>query len=73
MASAVGATVLTDTIALVVLAVVAGTEPGTGSRREIALQLGVGMAVLLIVRCWCCRGWRAGRSAGSAASARCAT
>ena len=46
VASAVGATVLTDTLALVILAVIAGTESGTGSSAEIALQLVLGMAVL---------------------------
>ena len=49
IASAVGATVLTDTIALVVLAVIAGTQSGTGTEAEIALQLVLGMAVLLTV------------------------
>jgi Kef-type K+ transport system membrane component KefB len=49
IASAVGATVLTDTIALVILAVIAGTESGTGTEAEIALQLVLGMAVLLTV------------------------
>jgi Kef-type K+ transport system membrane component KefB len=49
IASAVGATVLTDTIALVILAVIAGTQSGTGSQAEIALQLVLGMAVLLTV------------------------
>jgi len=34
VASAVGATVLTDTLALVVLAIVAGSELGSGSRRS---------------------------------------
>lgn len=47
VASAVGATVLTDTLALVVLAVVSGTESGSGSGSEVALQIGVGMATLL--------------------------
>jgi Kef-type K+ transport system membrane component KefB len=49
IASAVGATVLTDTIALVILAVIAGTESGSGSQAEIALELVLGMAVLLTV------------------------
>ncbi len=47
VASAVGATVLTDTIALVVLAAVAGTQTGSGSPAEIALDLAIGLAVLL--------------------------
>ena len=46
IASAVGATVLTDTLALIILAVVAGTESGTGSSGEIALQLVLGLTVL---------------------------
>lgn len=49
IAGAVGATVLTDTIALVILAVIAGTQSGTGTEAEIALQLVLGMAVLLTV------------------------
>ena len=40
---------LTDTIALVILAVIAGTQSGTGTEAEIALQLVLGMAVLLTV------------------------
>jgi Na+:H+ antiporter len=47
VASAVGATVLTDTIALIILAVIAGTTSGTGSSAEIALQLALGITVLL--------------------------
>ena len=46
VASAVGATVLTDTLALIILAVIAGTESGTGSSAEIALQLVLGMTTL---------------------------
>ena len=38
-ASAVGRPVLTDTLALTILAVITGTESGTGSSAEIALQL----------------------------------
>ncbi len=49
VASAVGATVLTDTIALITLAVIAGTESGSGSGAEIVLQLVLGLAVLLAV------------------------
>ena len=45
--SAVGATVLTDTLALVVLAAVAGTETGSGSSAEIALTIAGGVAVLV--------------------------
>jgi Kef-type K+ transport system membrane component KefB len=46
VASAVGATVLTDTLALTVLAVVAGTQTGSGSTVSIFLELGIGMIVL---------------------------
>ena len=49
VASAVGATVLTDTIALIILAVIAGTESGSGSGAEIVLQLALGLTVLLAV------------------------
>lgn len=47
IASAVGATVLTDTIALVVLAVISGTQTGSGGGADVALQIGGGLAVLL--------------------------
>jgi Kef-type K+ transport system membrane component KefB len=46
VASTVGATVLTDTIALVILAVVAGTQSGSGSGAEIAIQIALGLTVL---------------------------
>lgn len=49
IASSVGATVLTDTIALVILAVIAGTQSGTGTEAQIALELVLGMTVLLLV------------------------
>ena len=49
IASAVGATVLTDTLTLVILAVIAGTSSGTGSTAEIILTLVIGLAVLVIV------------------------
>src|SRR4051794_4931187 len=49
VASAVGATVLTDTIALVVLAVVAGTQTGSGSPPLILAEIALGLAVLLVV------------------------
>ncbi|MCC6223569.1 MAG: cation:proton antiporter [Thermoleophilia bacterium] len=48
VASAVGATVLTDTLALVVLAVVAGTSTGSGSTSGVIAQIGVGLVVLLV-------------------------
>lgn len=46
VASVVGATVLTDTIALVILAVIAGTESGTGSTADVALELVLGFIAL---------------------------
>jgi Kef-type K+ transport system membrane component KefB len=46
VASAVGATVLTDTLSLTVLAVVAGTQTGSGSTASIILELVIGMVVL---------------------------
>jgi Kef-type K+ transport system membrane component KefB len=49
VASAVGATVLTDTLALVVLAVVAGTQTGSGSVHVILAEIGIGLVVLLVV------------------------
>jgi Kef-type K+ transport system membrane component KefB len=48
VASTVGATVLTDTLALTVLAVVAGTQTNSGSTASIFLQLGIGMVVLVL-------------------------
>lgn len=48
IASAVGATVLTDTLALVVLAGVAGTETGSGSTTAVLGEIGLGLAVLLV-------------------------
>jgi len=47
VASAVGATVLTDTLALIVLAGVAGTETGSGSTVEIFGELAIGLAVVI--------------------------
>lgn len=47
VASAVGATVLTDTLALIVLAGVSGSETGSGTGLEIALQIALGLAVLV--------------------------
>ena len=49
VASVVGATVLTDTIALVILAVVAGTQSGTGSTSDVILELGLGFLSLGLV------------------------
>lgn len=49
VASVVGATVLTDTIALVILAVVAGSDSGSGSTQEILVQLGLGFLALVVV------------------------
>src|SRR4051794_8215854 len=47
VASAVGATVLTDTLALVVLAVVAGSQTDSGSPAYIIGEITVGFAVLI--------------------------
>lgn len=47
VATAVGSTVLTDTLALVVLAGVAGSVGGGRSGVEIAVQIGVGLIVLI--------------------------
>jgi Na+:H+ antiporter len=47
VASAVGATVLTDTLALIVLAGVAGTETGSGSTVEIFGELAAGLLVIV--------------------------
>jgi Kef-type K+ transport system membrane component KefB len=49
IASAVGATVLTDTLTLVILAVIAGTSSGTGSTAEILVTIVIGLIVLVIV------------------------
>ena len=47
VATAVGATVLTDTLALIVLAIVAGTQTGSGSAADVLIVILVGLAVLL--------------------------
>jgi Kef-type K+ transport system membrane component KefB len=49
VASAVGATVLTDTLALIVLALVAGSETGSGSPAAIVGEIALGLVVLLVV------------------------
>src|SRR5262249_28250857 len=49
VASAVGATVLTDTLALIVLAVVAGTQTDSGSLTFLLGKLAVGFAALIVV------------------------
>src|SRR4051794_11453661 len=46
VAIAVGATVLTDTLALILLAIVAGTQTGEGSTATIVLELVLGFAAL---------------------------
>jgi Kef-type K+ transport system membrane component KefB len=48
VATAVGATVLTDTAALVVLAAVSGSQLDGGGPASIGLQIALGLAVLLI-------------------------
>lgn len=52
VAVAVGATVLTDTIALIVLALVAGTETGSGSIPVIVGEIALGLLVLVAVSLW---------------------
>src|SRR3954453_3201356 len=49
VATAVGATVLTDVLALCVLAVVAGTQTGSGSVPLILAEIGIGLLILLVV------------------------
>jgi Kef-type K+ transport system membrane component KefB len=49
VASAVGATVLTDTLALIVLALVAGSETGSGSPAAIVGEIALGLVVLVVV------------------------
>lgn len=51
-ATAVGATVVTDTLALIVLAAVAGTETGSGSTVEIMIQLVIGLILLGLATLW---------------------
>ncbi|MFL6240206.1 MAG: cation:proton antiporter [Actinomycetes bacterium] len=46
VATTVGATVLTDTLSLTVLAIVSGTQTGSGSTPSIVLELAVGFVVL---------------------------
>jgi Kef-type K+ transport system membrane component KefB len=48
VATAVGATVLTDTAALVVLAAVSGTQVAGGSPASIAVQIVLGLTVLVL-------------------------
>jgi Kef-type K+ transport system membrane component KefB len=52
VASAVGATVLTDTLALIVLAVVAGSQSDSGSPAYILGEIAVGFIVLIGVGLW---------------------
>jgi Kef-type K+ transport system membrane component KefB len=49
VATAVGATVLTDTLALVVLALVAGSQTAGGSLTTVLLEIAIGFAVLITV------------------------
>ena len=50
VATAVGATVLTDTLALLVLAAVAGSATGQASGAQLALRMGIGLTALVV---WC--------------------
>ena len=47
VAATVGATVLTDTMALVVLAFIAGSTTGDASGVELVVQVGLGLAILV--------------------------
>lgn len=49
VASAVGATVLTDTLALIVLAIVAGTQTASADIATVLVEIGVGFVVLVSV------------------------
>jgi Kef-type K+ transport system membrane component KefB len=49
VAAAVGATVLTDTLALIVLAVVAGTQSASADITVVLIEIGIGFVVLLSV------------------------
>lgn len=49
VASAIGATVLTDTLALIVLALVSGSQTDSGSSVRVVLEIAVGFAVLIVV------------------------
>jgi Kef-type K+ transport system membrane component KefB len=49
VATAVGATVLTDTLALCVLAIVAGTQTSSGSPAVLVGELVLGLVVLIVV------------------------
>jgi Kef-type K+ transport system membrane component KefB len=63
VATAVGSTVLTDTLALVVLAAVAGSVAGHRSSVDVAAQIVVGMAVLVVFSLFVLP-WLAGRAFG---------
>jgi hypothetical protein len=49
VASAVGATVLTDTLALIVLALVSGSQTDAGSAGRVVVEIAIGFAVLIFV------------------------
>lgn len=52
VAAAVGATVIADTLALVILAGVAGTVGGEGSTAEILVQVAIGLVLLVVATLW---------------------
>lgn len=52
VAAAVGATVIADTLALVVLAGVAGTVGGEGTTAEILVQVAIGLILLMFTTLW---------------------
>ncbi len=71
VATAVGATVLTDTLALVVLAGVSGTETGSGSTVVVLGEILLGLVVMAVVgltvlprlAMWALRAWGGDRAA----------
>ena len=62
VATAVGATVLTDTLSLVVLAVVSGSQEDGGSAASVGLQVAFGLLVLVSSRSRSFLGWCGSRS-----------
>lgn len=52
VAAAVGATVIADTLALVILAGVAGTVGGEGTTAEILVQVAIGLVLLAFATLW---------------------
>ena len=69
VATAVGATVLTDTASLIVLAGVSGSQLDGGSPQSIAFQIALGLGVLLAFTLGSCRASPGSPSATSAQTA----